>query len=237
MSHSIRIRENQNKYMADIKAWLNETEHTPLEEMGAFFSARLSSYEEHMSTWSAAYRRMAELVPAGARTLLDIGCGTGLELDEILRLRPDIEATGVDLSPDMLYALRRKHPSVKLICGDYLTCWLPLGSFDVAVSFETLHHLTPESKSALFSRIYDALGEGGEYIQADYIACCEEEEALLMETLKQRKARDGMPEDSYVHFDTPLTLEHELALMRGAGFRRVEPVECINGACIIIADK
>ena len=51
--------------------------------MDQFFTKRLDGYEEHMSTWRDHYPWMAQVVPEGSNTLLDIGCGTGLELDEI----------------------------------------------------------------------------------------------------------------------------------------------------------
>ena len=42
-------------------------------------------------------------------------------------------------------------------------------------------------------------------------------------------ARDGISPDVYVHFDTPLTLDHELLAMREGGFSCVEVVGYIPG--------
>lgn len=203
-----------------IKQWLKSTEDEPLETMSGFFDRRVDSYEDHMRPWRAYYRWLGELIPAQAETLLDLGCGTGLELDEIFRLHPDIRVTGIDLAPGMLARLREKHPERKLTLtvGDYLTVPLAPCAFDVAVAFETLHHFPPETKLGLFRRIFAALRPGGMLLEGDYIAESDEMETYLFQELARRRARQHVPEGTFVHFDTPLTLAHELPLLSQAGF-------------------
>lgn len=203
-----------------IKQWLKSTEDEPLETMSGFFDRRVDSYEDHMRPWRAYYRWLGELIPAQAETLLDLGCGTGLELDEIFRLHPDIRVTGIDLAPGMLARLREKHPERKLTLtvGDYLTVPLAPCAFDVAVAFETLHHFPPETKLGLFRRIFAALRPGSMLLEGDYIAESDEMETYLFQELARRRARQHVPEGTFVHFDTPLTLAHELSLLSQAGF-------------------
>lgn len=203
-----------------IKQWLKSTEDEPLETMSGFFDRRVDSYEDHMRPWRAYYRWLGELIPAQAETLLDLGCGTGLELDEIFHLHPDIRVTGIDLAPGMLARLREKHPERKLTLtvGDYLTVPLAPCAFDVAVAFETLHHFPPETKLGLFRRIFAALRPGGMLLEGDYIAESDEMETYLFQELARRRARQHVPEGTFVHFDTPLTLAHELSLLSQAGF-------------------
>ena len=203
-----------------IKQWLKSTEDEPLETMSGFFDRRVDSYEDHMRPWRAYYRWLGELIPAQAETLLDLGCGTGLELDEIFRLHPDIRVTGIDLAPGMLARLREKHPERKLTLtvGDYLTVPLAPCAFDVAVAVETLHHFPPETKLGLFRRIFAALRPGGMLLEGDYIAESDEMETYLFQELARRRARQHVPEGTFVHFDTPLTLAHELSLLSQAGF-------------------
>ena len=203
-----------------IKQWLKSTENEPLEAMGGFFDRRVDSYEDHMRPWRAYYRWLGELIPAQAETLLDLGCGTGLELDEIFRLHPDIRVTGIALAPGMLARLRETHPERKLPLpvGAYLTVPLAACAFDVAVAFETLHHFPPETKLGLFRRIFAALRPGGMLLEGDYIAESDEMETYLFQELARRRARQHVPEGTFVHFDTPLTLAHELSLLSQAGF-------------------
>lgn len=47
----------------------------------------------------------AGLLPDQCTEILDIGCGTGLELDEIWKRNPEISVTGIDLSQSMLNEL------------------------------------------------------------------------------------------------------------------------------------
>ena len=98
--------------------------------------------------------------------------------------------------------------------------------YGAVVSVESLHHFTPEQKLELYKKIHAALRPGGFFLEADYIACCEEEETLLRAESARRRARANIPADVFIHFDTPLTLEHELALP-GRGLSCCEAVDSI----------
>lgn len=235
----MEIRNSIETYMRDLKDWLNSTEDAPMEEMDAFFTQRVEGYEEHMlSHWADGYVYLASIVPENTKTLLDLGCGTGLELDEIFRLHPDMQVTGIDLSASMLEKLQKKHADKPLqaICGSYFDTPFP-GPFDAVISFESLHHFTAEEKLPLFRKIFHALRPGGVFINSDYFACCDEEETLLRETCDRRRKRDNIPAKTFIHFDTPLTPEHEMQTLRAAGFTDVQLDNTVNGATTIIAIK
>lgn len=235
----MEIRKNKEQYMEELWRWLCETEETELSEMGEFFSARVDGYEEHMSVWGEAYRRFARLIPKGCGRILDLGCGTGLELDEIFKLYPEINVTGVDLCRDMLDRLEEKHRGRKLrtVCQDYFQYEMGENCQDVVISFESFHHFLPEKKEQLYRKIYRALRPGGVFLLCDYIACCQEEEDLLRNTFIERRKKWGIPPEQFVHFDIPLTLDHETGLLLEAGFQRAEGFDCVNGATFIRAGK
>lgn len=103
-----------------------------LERMDEFFAARVNGYDEHMRTTiegaSDFYAYTASLLPMGSgKRVLDLGCGTGLELEEYFRLNPDADVIGIDLSEAMLKALKEKLPDrrISLIQGSYFD--VPLG--------------------------------------------------------------------------------------------------------------
>lgn len=218
------MEEKEMEYLDGLKAWLEETKDTKLEAMDQFFAVRVDDYEEHMSPWKDYYKWMAQIIPEDAKELLDIGCGTGLELDNIFERFPNMKVTGIDLAKSMLNELERKHAdkNLSLICEDYFVAPFGKECFDVAVSFQTLHHFKPEKKILIFQKLYDSLKDGGCYIECDYIAKTQEQEELLFAECDRRRERDKIPEDVFVHFDTPLALEHEINLMKQAGFEKVE---------------
>lgn len=226
-------------YMQDLRQWLQETADSPLEEMSDFFTKRLADYEEHMSVWESSYRTFAGSLPAECQKILDLGCGTGLELDKIWQANPDIEVTGIDLCQGMLDKLLEKHAGRRLtvVCGDYFQYDFGCGGWDGVISFESLHHFLPERKKELYERICGSLKDGGVFILGDYIACCDEEEALLRGVYLEKRRKFAIPDDCFVHFDIPLTLAHEKELLQDAGFVIEKVWDNPDGATIIIAKK
>ncbi len=200
-----------------------------LERMDDFFKARVEGYDEHMLTTidgaSDFYAYTASLLPAesGAR-VLDLGCGTGLELEEYFRLNPDADVTGIDLSEAMLKALKKKFPDrrISLIQGSYFD--VPFGekTYLAAVSVESLHHFPAEQKEVLYRKLHAALTDNGCFVLTDYFAESEELEKECFQNLKQLKKEQKLPEDGFFHYDTPLTVEHEIRALQQAGFSDVQ---------------
>lgn len=195
-----------------------------LEKMDDFFTARIGGYDEHMLSevggCANGYRLMAEKIAAlNPKRLLDLGCGTGLELDFILKLCPELEVVGIDMTSAMLEKLHEKHPAVRTICGDYFE--VPFGdNFDAAVSFETLHHFTRERKAQLYKKLFDSLTSGGVYIECDYMCDTDEQERGFFDELERLKREQELG-SGYYHYDTPLTIEKQKRLLLEAGFASV----------------
>ena len=199
-----------------------------LEKMGEFFDARLEGYEEHQLTCIDSAREFypftAGCLPRAPGTrLLDLGCGTGLELEYYFALVPTAEVTGIDLAPGMLDALRRKFPgrSLTLRLGSYFD--LPFGEaiFDAAVSVESLHHFTKEEKIPLYRKLRKALKPGGCFVLTDYFASSDEEEGFRQAELLRLRREQDLADDAFYHYDTPLTVAHETEALLEAGFASV----------------
>jgi len=200
-----------------------------LEKMDRFFEARLDGYEEHMLTniESAAefYPFTADRLPdIPMARILDLGCGTGLELNWYFRRSPTAQVTGIDLSEGMLAALRNKFPDrdLALICGSYFDIPFGESAFDAAVSVESLHHFTQREKLPLYAKLCRSLKPGGYFILTDYFAATDAQERDFFAELARLKAAQGIADDVFYHFDTPLTVSHETEVLLKAGFSSVE---------------
>lgn len=206
--------------------------------MTDFFTARIDGYDEHMSQWADAYRALPNYLPDECSKKLDLGCGTGLEIEEIYKKLENAEVTAVDLARTMLDALKLKYPSknINTICGNYFTLNFE-NDFDAVISVESFHHFKPHQKLMLFKKIYNALKPGGIFVECDYIACCDEEEELLFAEAARKRKLYSIDETALVHFDTPLTAEHEISVLHDSGFRVAKATESISGATFILCRK
>lgn len=200
-----------------------------LEKMGEFFDRRLDGYDAHQLDCIASAREFYPFTAAclprepGCR-ILDLGCGTGLELEAYFAANPAAEVTGIDLAPGMLQALREKFPgkALTLILGSYFTVPFGEGAFDAAVSVESLHHFTQAEKLPLYAKLQNALKPGGYFILTDYFSLSDEEERHHRQELLRLKQEQGIGDGALYHYDTPLTVAHETEALRAAGFSSVE---------------
>lgn len=240
LESKIRTQEETGRYMNELKDWLKQERNTPIEEMTDFFSKRMDIYEKvHLEHWVKEYAHIADYFEGEIQSLLDIGCGTGLELEAIYQRFPKVKVTGIDLSEDMLKKLQAKYKDreIELILSDYFEYPFGTGQYDAALSFETLHHFKFEKKQKIYDKLYQAIKQDGYYIECDYIACSEEEEMLCLEQYKYKRRVNKIPDNVFVHVDIPLTLEHQIELMENAGFNNIRVLYENCGTMIIKAKK
>ena len=215
-----------------------------LEKMSDFFEARLDGYDEHMM---ANIECASEFYPFTAKQLpttkncriLDLGCGTGLELEFYFPFNPSANVTGIDLSAGMLDELKRKFADkdITLICESYFDVPLGENAFDAAVSVESLHHFTKEEKTKLYAKLHRALKDNGYFILTDYFSLSAEEEQMHRNNLTALKQEQGIDDNEFYHYDTPLTVNHECEALINAGFSSVEVLNNWGATYIIRADK
>lgn len=215
-----------------------------LEKMAEFFDARLDGYDAHMLANILGaedfYPFTAQCLPAvpGAE-VLDLGCGTGLELEYYYALNPHAKITGIDLAPGMLARMQEKFADRKqeLILGSYFDVPFGVDRFDAAVSVESLHHFTGEKKLSLYRKLHMALKSGGYFILTDYFAADDREEQSLRQAYLTQKQKEGLTDGDFYHFDTPLTVNHEMRILTDAGFSTVELLNSWGATHALLARK
>ncbi|MGF7145762.1 ubiquinone/menaquinone biosynthesis C-methylase UbiE [Anaerotaenia torta] len=214
-----------------------------LEEMGSFFDTRSGTYEEHMLTeidgMEEAYHEIARHIPDGRnRKLVDLGCGTGLELEKIFLRNPDMIVTGIDLSSGMLGILQDKFKSKKLDLHQMSYFDFDYGDreYDAALSCMTLHHFSHCDKIQLYTRLCRGLAENGRYVECDYMV---EEQTLedYYYAENERIRREHGISEGFYHYDTPCTIDNQIKMLTQAGFSKVEKVFHKGTTVILVCSK
>jgi len=122
----------------------------------ALFGAVALPYEmlTRHPVWERHCARMARELPAGARRILDVGCGPGNSTRQL-----PAGAIGGDFALSMLRRAREHAPRIPLLCLDATS--LPVRSSSVdAVTLHSVLYLLPDQRAAL-SEIARVLRPGG----------------------------------------------------------------------------
>lgn len=212
--------------------------------MRDFFNTRAEQYDlqqvKNIDGGSECYRAAAGFLPADTRDLLDLGCGTGLELKSVFSRFPNIKVTGIDLAEKMLEKLREKYAcrKISLINASYFSTDLGQNRFDAAISIMSLHHFEADAKARLYRKIYRSLRPGGVFLDGDYMIGSDDG-AVEMKFLEERRKlqRDFHLTEKFYHYDTPFTVKHETSLLRSAGFFAVQQVWGIENNIMLLAKK
>lgn len=197
-----------------------------IEEMRSFFTKRAAIYDEHMRSdvpgCAEGYVKMAKLLPSGIKTLLDLGCGTGLELEEIFRRFPSLSVTGIDLTPAMLDICKKKFvdKDLTLVNASYFDCDFGVNKFNAAVSFQTMHHFSHEQKIGLYKKVFTALSAGGVYVECDYMVTARETEEFYYQENARLCKEQGVPGGVFIIMTPPARWRTKLLCWRTPAFRR-----------------
>jgi tRNA (cmo5U34)-methyltransferase len=203
----------------------------PTEEMAAFFDARAVGYDEYIREQIFPDEMFAQFYGALSasigksdepRRILDLGCGTGLELEALFQRAPNALITGVDLAERMLDLLRTRYSAhmsqITLVVDSFLT--MPLGCqvYDHVLSGLAMHHVLHDTKRELYRKIYAALKPGGTYIEGDSVVPHEMEGQFIAEYHECAATVPPAPDGTY-HLDVPFSLQTQESLLQEAGFK------------------
>jgi SAM-dependent methyltransferase len=120
-------------------------------------------------------RDLAKVLPLHPRTILDVGCGSGVWSLSIAEHHGDARTTGLDL-PAVLEHFTARARALGLgdradtLPGDMHQVTIPRGAFDLAIIANVLRLETPERAASLVERVADGVAPGGSLLIVDAIA-------------------------------------------------------------------
>jgi SAM-dependent methyltransferase len=124
----------------------------------AAYYDQLYHFMDYTGEAAGMRERILERVPA-ARTLLDVGCGTGQHLQHLSRA---FEVEGLDLNPELLRIARERCPGVPLHEGDMATFTLPRRFDVIACLFSSIAYVrTLERMRATVANFARHVAPGG----------------------------------------------------------------------------
>ena len=199
----------------------------------------VEGYDEHIRKLIPGYEVIHQQVDAILQSVLPpnahiliVGCGTGYELEYLLKRHPNWKFTAVDPSLTMLQKAQEqvelldKSSQVIFVHGE--TSALPLENcFDAALSILVAHFIADEQKTDFYSSIHRCLKNSGLLLTYDLMPCSNPQhlQALRYLCLAQglteeqcQKMLERMAQDFF-----SLTTEGYIKLLEKTGFESVHP--------------
>ena len=221
----------KSKTTGDGRTSMSAEDKEEVEEMGAFFDARAAGYDEYIQgnifpdvAFAQFYQAISLPIERTDESLriLDLGCGTGLELEALFQRVPNAWVTGVDLAENMLELLQQRYVThasqITLLRDSYLT--MPFGQqeYDHIISALSLHHILRDTKRELYTKIHTALRPGGKYVEGDSVIPSDMESEFLDEFYEDAATVPSAPEGNY-HIDIPFSIATQRSLLLEVGFK------------------
>ncbi|RCS40446.1 class I SAM-dependent methyltransferase [Bremerella cremea] len=237
---------------------MSETRKSTVEEIRARFDndvERFSNLETGQSATIDAplvldlITQVAATHLPDAATVLDIGCGAGNYTLQLLKRKPNLACTLVDLSQPMLTrAAERLGESsathVETHCGDFRDVTLPDSHFDIVMAAAVLHHLRDDDDwKQAFAKIYRIMQPGGMLLVSDLIG----HDIPAVHAVQWERYGDYLRElrdDDYRQAvfdyiekeDTPRSLAYQINLCREVGFQQIDVLHanaCFGAYCAV----
>ena len=173
--------------------------------LGKMMLSSMNSGHAKLADWGFSYIPNISLENA-----VDLGCGAGRNVGELLKRYPKAHVTGVDYSDLSVEKSKDYNKTMikagrcEITQGDVSDLELPADAFDLATAFETIY-FWPGLENC-FSQVAKVLKPGG------YFMICNESDGTDATGLKFEKIIDGMKNH---------TMEEIEAALRAAGFSEV----------------
>jgi tRNA (cmo5U34)-methyltransferase len=204
----------------------------------ALFDTAAQDYDrtrtQYIPCFDEFYSTALALIPHNSQAhikVLDIGAGTGLLSGLVAAAFPNAAITLADISSEMLSKARERfdsNPNIEYLTLDFINAPIA-GKYDVVVSALALHHTPQEQLKGVFQKIFNALENGGYFINADQTlgTTPENEDKYAQAWLNGVKAKGCTDGDIEVAIermkaDKTATLQNQLNWLSEVGFIQVD---------------
>jgi len=173
--------------------------------LGKMMLSSMNSGHAKMANWG--FSHLPNISPENA---VDLGCGAGRNVGELLKRYPKAHVTGVDYSDLSVEKSKDYNKTMietgrcEVVQGDVSDLKLPADAFNLATAFETIYFWPGLEKC--FAQVAKVLKPGG------YFMICNESDGTDATGLKFEKIIDGMKNH---------TVEEIEAALRAVGFSEV----------------
>jgi tRNA (cmo5U34)-methyltransferase len=165
----------------------------------AHFDAEAADYDAqrpyrlHYAELQQVMLRAIPYPPETSFIVLELGIGTGLLTEQLLRRFPHATVEAYDLSEEMLARARQRLAPfgrrIKLASGDFSTT-LAKATYDLICSSLALHHLPRANRDRFYRRLATCLAPGGALVVGDRIKAPTESLAARYEAMRQLEMRE-----------------------------------------------
>ncbi len=137
----------------------------------AEFSKWASNYDNNLATFTFKQTNakiVSTLNPTKGSSLLDVGCGSGILLDQLDKLSRNMKLFGIDITPLMVQVAKEKFtskPSIQILEASAINLPFEDNSFDYVTCASSFHH-HPDQKKSL-SEMARVLKPGGTVLILD----------------------------------------------------------------------
>jgi tRNA (cmo5U34)-methyltransferase len=163
--------------------------------------------------------------------ILDLGAGTGLLTELVIKKYPNAEYTLVDIAEEMLAIAKERFETldnVSFNVEDYRD-GISGGKYEAIISSLSIHHLDSYEKRNLYKNIFNILEDGGVFINADQVKGedCESEEIVKEYQLSYIENCSLLREEKdetygRIKLDKMDKMSTQINMLKEAGFKSVD---------------
>ncbi|MDE5853760.1 MAG: class I SAM-dependent methyltransferase, partial [Ruminococcus sp.] len=181
---------------------------------------------------------------ADPKRIIDLGAGTGLLTYFWYQHCPNSKYVLVDIADEMLNVAQKRFLGIENVSyqvANYIN-ELPSDSFDTVISALSIHHLENNDKEKLFSRIYDALPNGGLIVNYDQFCAGQSEINNWYDNYWEKQLSNSGLTDKDIELwrerrklDRECSVEQEIDMLKKYKFKLVKCIYSYQKFSVIIA--